>query len=116
MGSCWSSKQGCVFPMVIWPAFRMGQYRVDDHLYHAPQFSMARVVTRSSLETKTCVEMKICARKIPREYIFMRFAISDGNFDRAIQPCVKTKGLKFRQKNDGFIDLDVHTSTGGTFA
>ena len=24
--------------MVIWPAFRMGQYRVDDHPYHAPQF------------------------------------------------------------------------------
>ena len=30
--------RGCVFPMVIWPAFRMGQYRVSDHLYHAPQF------------------------------------------------------------------------------
>ena len=28
----------CVFPMVIWPAFRMGQYRVNDHPYHAPQF------------------------------------------------------------------------------
>ena len=24
--------------MVIWPAFRMGQYRVNDHPYHAPQF------------------------------------------------------------------------------
>ena len=23
--------------MVIWPAFRMGQYRVNDHPYHAPQ-------------------------------------------------------------------------------
>ena len=30
---------GCVFPMVIWPAFRMGQYRVNDHLYHAPSES-----------------------------------------------------------------------------
>ena len=29
-------KQECVFPMVIWPAFRMGQYRVNDHPYHAP--------------------------------------------------------------------------------
>ena len=25
---------GCVFPMVIWPAFRMGQYRVNDLPYH----------------------------------------------------------------------------------
>ena len=24
--------------MVIWPAFRMGQYRANDHPYHAPQF------------------------------------------------------------------------------
>ena len=24
--------------MVIWPACRMGQYRVNDHPYHAPQF------------------------------------------------------------------------------
>ena len=24
--------------MVIWPALRMGQYRVNDHPYHAPQF------------------------------------------------------------------------------
>ena len=24
--------------MVIWPEFRMGQYRVNDHPYHAPQF------------------------------------------------------------------------------
>ena len=30
----------CVFPMVIWPAFRMVQYRVNDHPYHAPQFSL----------------------------------------------------------------------------
>ena len=24
--------------MAIWPAFRMGQYRANDHPYHAPQF------------------------------------------------------------------------------
>ena len=24
--------------MVIWPAFRMGQYTVNDHPYNAPQF------------------------------------------------------------------------------
>ena len=33
-------KRGCVFPMVIWPAFRMGQYRVNDHPYHALQFKI----------------------------------------------------------------------------
>ena len=32
------NKQGCVLLMVIWPEFRMGQYRVNDHPYHAPQF------------------------------------------------------------------------------
>ena len=31
-------KRGCVFPMVIWPPFRMGQYRANDHPYHALQF------------------------------------------------------------------------------
>ena len=34
-----NNKRGCVFPMVIWPAFHMGQYRVNDHPYHAPQFN-----------------------------------------------------------------------------
>ena len=32
------SKQGCAFPMVNWPAFRMEKYRVNDYPYHAPQF------------------------------------------------------------------------------
>ena len=32
------NKQGCVFQMVIWPAFRMEKYRINDHPYHAPQF------------------------------------------------------------------------------
>ena len=31
-----SSKRGCVFPIVICP---MGQYRINDHPYHASQFS-----------------------------------------------------------------------------
>ena len=30
------AKRGCVFSMVIWPAFRMGQHRASDHPYHAP--------------------------------------------------------------------------------
>ena len=38
MNQMLNNKRGCVFPMVIWSAFRMGQYRVNDHLYHAPQF------------------------------------------------------------------------------
>ena len=32
----------CVFPMVIRSAFRMGQYRVNDHPYYAPQFNTYR--------------------------------------------------------------------------
>jgi len=31
-------KLGCVLLMVIWPAFRMGQYRVNDHPNHALLF------------------------------------------------------------------------------
>ena len=31
-------KRGCVFLMVIWSAFRMGQHIANDHLYHALQF------------------------------------------------------------------------------
>ena len=37
------TKRGCVFPMVIWPAFRMGQYRVNYHPYHAPQFTISQL-------------------------------------------------------------------------
>ena len=33
-----TSKRGCAFPMVIWPEFRMGLYRVNDHPNHTPQF------------------------------------------------------------------------------
>ena len=36
------NKQGCVYPMVIWPAFRMEKYKVNDHPYHAPQFIRLR--------------------------------------------------------------------------
>ena len=34
-----SLKRGCVFPMVIWPFCRMEKHRVNDHPYHAPQFT-----------------------------------------------------------------------------
>ena len=30
--------------MVIWPAFRKGQYRANDHPYRAPQFTTCRLV------------------------------------------------------------------------
>ena len=29
-------KVGCVFPMVIWPKFRMGKYGDDDHREDTP--------------------------------------------------------------------------------
>jgi len=43
--SKWGSfprKRGYVFPMVVWPAFRMRQYRINDHPHHAPQFTRSR--------------------------------------------------------------------------
>ena len=33
------NKRECVIQMVIWPAFRMEQYWVNDHPYRAPQFN-----------------------------------------------------------------------------
>ena len=30
--------------MAIWPVFRMGQYRANDHPYHAPQFNIDRII------------------------------------------------------------------------
>ena len=33
---------GCIFAMVIWPAFRMGQYRDDDHQEDASHFILGR--------------------------------------------------------------------------
>ena len=35
-------KREYVFPMVIWPAFRIGQYRANDHPYHAPRLIRAQ--------------------------------------------------------------------------
>ena len=32
--------------MVVWLAFRMGQYRVNDHTYHAPQFTRLGVFSK----------------------------------------------------------------------
>ena len=32
-------KVECVFPMIIWPEFRMGQYRDDDHREQATHFN-----------------------------------------------------------------------------
>ena len=33
-----NGKVGCVFPMVIWSEFRIGQYRDGDHREDTPQF------------------------------------------------------------------------------
>ena len=38
-------KVECVFPMVIWPGFRMGQCREDDHRKDAPHFMMWKMLT-----------------------------------------------------------------------
>ena len=35
--------------MVIWPEFRMRQYRVNDHPYHAPQFTILEDLDERSL-------------------------------------------------------------------
>ena len=35
-------KRRSVFPMVSWPAFRMRQYRINDHPHHLPQFTRSR--------------------------------------------------------------------------
>ena len=40
-------KVGCVFPMIIWAEFRMGQYRDEDHRKDALLFTWS---TRNSFE------------------------------------------------------------------
>ena len=45
-----NNKLGCVFPIVIWPAFRMEQYRVNDHPYHASQFIWMPKFTKVEVE------------------------------------------------------------------
>ena len=77
---------------------------------------LARIGRHNFFLNRICVGIKIFARKTPREYIFMWFTICDEKFDRAIQPCGQTKGLKFRQKNDGFINLDVQVIANGSLA
>ena len=38
--------------MVIWPAFRMGQYSVNDHPYYAPQFIMIKGIFFSAINNE----------------------------------------------------------------
>ena len=61
-----NNKRGCVFSMVIWPAFRMGQYRVNDHPYHAPQFSFSHEIhsKRCCLDCQLTKLFVIVNRKI----------------------------------------------------
>ena len=48
--------------MVIWPEFRMGQYRVNYHPYHAPQFMIYEItiitVTCSLIRNKSKLSFK----------------------------------------------------------
>ena len=67
MASCvgglqYSGKVGRVFPMVIWPEFRMGQYWDDDHREDAPQFNM---VWKPVLEN-----LQACIHPIEIEKVF----------------------------------------------
>ena len=41
--------------MVIWSAFRLGQYRVNDHPYHAPQFiDIANINVENQIDLYPC--------------------------------------------------------------
>ena len=35
--------------MIIWPDFRMGQHRVNDHPYHTPQFNVQKRINNNNL-------------------------------------------------------------------
>ena len=41
--------EDATFPMVIWPEFRMGQYRVNDNPYHALYFSASTSIIKKSI-------------------------------------------------------------------
>ena len=55
-----NSKLGCVFPMVIWPAFRMGQYRVNDHPYYARLSATHPGLETRNLEFENLPRMQVC--------------------------------------------------------
>ena len=42
------TKVGCVFPMVIWPEFYMGQYREDEHRKYATHFTSGTLYFRNA--------------------------------------------------------------------
>ena len=45
------TKLGCVFAMVIWSEFRMGQYRDRDHREDAPDFTiMTRILSYGEIQ------------------------------------------------------------------
>ena len=63
------SKRWCVFPMVIWLEFPMGQYRVNNHPYHAPQFILKSIIIRMFPETPFLVALKraeFSSAKLPK--------------------------------------------------
>ena len=50
--------------MVIWPAFRMGQYRVNNHPYHAPQF-ICKILYKANLNDQILELRSLCQESLP---------------------------------------------------
>ena len=76
-------KRGCVFPMVIWPEFRMRQYSVNDHPYNASQF-IARLQSTRTIKflsllkltnsaTKFFAILPNIAKKLPKMTPFLQY-------------------------------------------
>jgi len=66
--------------MVIWPAFRMEKYRVNDHPYHAPQFTKLDCL----FDPVDRVTLKVLVRSSKRLWTFLRFKRANSrNFKHA---------------------------------
>ena len=61
--------------MVIWPAFRMGQHRVNDHPYHAPQFTILKDSLESNYLSKIQVKLTLTAKiDLQTEELCLKFS------------------------------------------
>ena len=76
--------------MVIWPAFRMGQYRVNDHPYHAPQFIDRMDRLNSGIKNR----LNFFAWAI---FLIQKFGTNSVNHADSgdIQPFYTTPGIQF---------------------
>ena len=83
-------KRGCIFPMVIWPAFRMGQFRVKGHPYHAPQF-------RSDIWSKSHEFLSLI--KAITEIIFDLAQFQTDHGEAALQKLMVKLGSSYRIGN-----------------